>query len=154
MVHNKHHIGKQQAAAMGMLTSEAGLAAMHAVLTAQHAQRAAVLGAAAQSYWRTLLAGVPQLPHMYQALQMRAAQAPSELAASAPAAPPPGADLPPAPRQQQQQRQLDVEALVLQVVTSVLGSESLDADQPLASQGMDSLAGLELRQKIQASSRL
>ena len=54
MVHNKHRISKQQAAAMGMLTSEAGLAAMHAVLAAQHAQRAAVLGAASQGYWRAL----------------------------------------------------------------------------------------------------
>ena len=135
---------------MGMLTSEAGLAAMHAVLTAKHAQRAAVLGAAPQSYWRTLLAAVPQLPHMFQALRMRAPQAPSMLAASARAAPPPGTDLPRAPHQQRQ-GQLDVEALVLRVVGSVLGSESLDADQPLASQGMDSLAGLELRQKIQAS---
>jgi hypothetical protein len=149
MVHNKHRISKEQAAAMGMLTSEAGLAAMHAVLTAQHAQRAAVLGAASQGYWRALLAGVQQLPHLYQAIefnqltpaqqQLQAAPAPVQAAAQ----PAKAAAARAAPSA------ADVEAAVQQVVLSVLGSGAIDPDQPLATQGMDSLAGLELRQKIQ-----
>lgn len=147
MVHNKTRISKQQAAAVGMLSSEAGLAAMHAVLAARQAERAAMVGAASLGYWRSLLAGIQQLPHMYSALDLRPAAAPQLPAAPAAAAP-----LPTKAAAMQQDTALSaaaIEAAVQQVVATVLGSEAVDPEQPLAAQGMDSLAGLELRQKIQ-----
>ena len=149
MVHNKHRISKQQAAAMGMLTSEAGLAAMHAVLAAQHAQRAAVLGAASQGYWRALLAGVQQLPHMYQAIELNQVAPAQQQLEAAPVAAQAAGQPAKAAAARAAPTSADVEAAVQQVVFSVLGSAAIDPDQPLATQGMDSLAGLELRQKIQ-----
>lgn len=147
MVHNKTRISKQQAAAVGMLTSEAGLAAMHAVLAAQHAQREAVVGAASLGYWRSLLAGVHQLPHLYSALDIQPPQTQQALpppVASAPAPPPAARTVP---------SHSSIEDTVRQLVAAVLGNDAADPDVPLASQGLDSLAGLELRQKIQVGAQ-
>ena len=45
----------------------------------------------------------------------------------------------------------DVQAQVLGIVASLTGAE-VAPDQPLASQGLDSLAAMELRQKLQVHS--
>ena len=138
MVHSKHSISRQQAAALGMLSTEAGLAAMQAVLAARRALTAPVVGAAMQSYWRSLLAGAPAVPPLYDALDIRPGTpaAPVEVAT-------------PASLQRQQPHQqpaaLDVAAVVRQTVVGVLGSGALDDHKPLALQGLDSLAGAQLR---------
>lgn len=151
MVQNRHRISKQQAAALGMLTSETGLTAMHAVLAGSHGQRAAVVGAVNIGYWRALLAGVPQLPQMYKGLGMQhQAEGRPPQAASKPVHPMASVSM-------QQQAALGaawspetVKATVMQVISDVMGIAVTVHDQPLAHQGMDSLAGLELRRKLQA----
>lgn len=147
MVQNRYTISKRKAVAMGMLTSESGLAAMAAVLAARRGERAAVLGAATMGYWRSFLASVQPLPHLYGALDLQRAAAP---AAAAPALPPAGKAQAPAEAAGGPMSRAAIEAVVRQTVTAVLGVESVDAEAPLAAQGMDSLAGLELRTKIQA----
>lgn len=42
----------------------------------------------------------------------------------------------------------DLEAMVLAVVVDLVG-EGVDVNEPLSSQGLDSLASMELRQKLQ-----
>jgi hypothetical protein len=69
MVQNKHHVSEKQAAAMGMLSSQTGLAAMHQIL-ASSAQRA-VYGVALQTYWRNLLQSVQIVPPLYAALHIK-----------------------------------------------------------------------------------
>lgn len=146
MVHNTTRIGRQQAAALGMLSSEDGLAVMHAVLAAQRNQRTAVVGAVRPAYWRGMLAGMQHaLPHMYSGLGIR--PAPNATAATAGVAAQP---LPPAaPAQAAHLSPAAIEAAVRQLVAAVLGREDADPGAPLAAQGLDSLAGLELRQKVQ-----
>lgn len=154
MVHNTTRISRQQAAALGMLSNEDGLAAMHSMLGAQHAQQAAVLGAVRPAYWLGLLAKVQQLPHLYSELGIRPApiaqEAPSGNGDTAAVAQPlqPAASAQPA-----LWSPAAVEAAVRQLVATVLGVEGADPDAPLAAQGLDSLAGLELRQKVQVRSQ-
>lgn len=69
MVQNKHHVSKQQAAAMGMLSSQTGLAAMHQMLASS--AQCAVHGVALQSYWRNLLQSVQAVPLLYAALDIK-----------------------------------------------------------------------------------
>lgn len=149
MVHNKHQIGKQHAAAMSMLTSETGLSAMQAVLTAQCAQNAAVVGAVSQVYWHSLLSGLTQpLPHMFKALGVRVQN--STVFAKDTAPPMSGQQMHVSDSASPHMSSLTIESTVQQLVVAVLGKEEIQPDQPLATQGMDSLAGLELRQKLQA----
>lgn len=150
MVQKGYAMSKAKAAALSMLTSEAGLAAMHAVLAAQAASQAAVVGAVRQGYWASLLAQMPRRPHMYGALDAPRKPAPAALPASQPAAVA-------APVAAQHQAvaaapvlsAAAVEAAVRQVATALLGTDAIDPNQPLGTQGLDSLASLELRQKIQ-----
>lgn len=146
MVHNTTRISRQQAAALGMLSSEEGLAAMHSLLWAQHAQRAAVVGAVRPAYWLGLLAKVQQLPHLYSELGIRPAQDAPDGGDAAVASQP---SQPAAAAQPAAWSAAGVEAAVNQLVAAVLGVEGADPDTPLAAQGLDSLAGLELRQKVQ-----
>jgi surfactin synthase thioesterase subunit len=140
MVHRNYRISSQQAAAMGMLSSEAGLAAMARVLQTIGASPAVVLGAAPKSYWTNLLQNAPGVPAIFSSFDLpkpaivassTALMTSSAAAASGPAT------------------KEDVEAIVRRVASSILGTTDLDAAQPLALQGLDSLAGLELRQKLQ-----
>ena len=126
-----------------MLTSEAGLAVMRALMFERGIQHAAVVGAANLHYWQALLGGVPQIPHLYSALGIRQQhRGPSQ---NAP---------PHLPSEAQPERGMltakAVEAAIARTASDVLGVSSLIANQPLASQGLDSLAGLELRHKLQA----
>ncbi len=141
MVHRNYRISSQQAAAMGMLSSEAGLSAMARVLQTMGASLAVVLGAAPKSYWTNLLQNAPGVPEIFSSSDLPKPAATSSTAAlvsSSAAAAASG----PATKE-------DVEAIVRRVASSILGTIDLDAAQPLALQGLDSLAGLELRQKLQ-----
>lgn len=139
MVHRNYRISSQQAAAMGMLSSEAGLAAMGRVLQTIGASPVAVLGAAPKSYWANLLKNAPGVPVIFSSFDLpkpevvsSAAMVTSSAAAASVLA-----------------TKEDVEAIVRRVASSILGTTDLEAAQPLALQGLDSLAGLELRQKLQ-----
>lgn len=136
-----------------MLSSEDGLATMHSMLGAHHAQQAAVLGAVRPAYWLGLLAKVQQLPHLYSELGIRPAlivEAASGNGDTAAAAQP---AQPPVSAQPALWSPAAVEAAVNRLVATVLGVEGADPDAPLAAQGLDSLAGLELRQKVQVRSQ-
>lgn len=149
MVHKTYTLSKRQAATMGMLSSEAGLAALNAVLVARRTQGAAVVGAAGQVFWRNLLATVQPVPPLFAALEVRsAAAALEETVQAAPGGPLPG----PAAAKGPELSPAAIEEAVRQLAGAVLGVEAVDADQPLAEQGLDSLAGLELRQKLQVGS--
>ena len=140
MVHRNYRISSQQAAAMGMLSSEAGLAAMARVLQTIGASPAVVLGAAPKAYWTNLLQNAPGVPAIFSSFDLpkpEVASSAALLTSSAPAAASVFAT------------KEDVEAVVRRVASSILGTTDLDAAQPLALQGLDSLAGLELRQKLQ-----
>lgn len=129
-----------------MLSSEEGLVAMHGLLGAQHAQRAAVVGAVRPAYWLGLLAKVQQLPHLYSELGIRTVQ---EALNDGGAAVKSQQSQPAAAAQPAAWSPAGVEAAVKQLVAAVLGVEGADPNAPLAAQGLDSLAGLELRQKVQ-----
>lgn len=136
MVHRNYRISSQQAAAMGMLSSEAGLTAMAAVL---HTMAQPVLGAAPQSYWTNLLQNAPGVPPIFSSFDLpKSVEAPSRLTAAV--------SVTGAPQATSKEA---IEATVRRVASSILGVSDLDASQPLAMQGLDSLAGLELRQKLQ-----
>ena len=139
MVHRNYRISSQQASAMGMLSSEAGLSVMAAVL--QNTISQPVLGAAPQSYWINLLQNAPGVPEVFSAFDL---PKPIESQQTATA----GAASGSAPAAQVLTKEA-IEATVRRVASSILGVSDLDASQPLALQGLDSLAGLELRQKLQ-----
>ncbi len=149
MVHNTARVSRQQAAALGMLSSEEGLAAMHSLLGAQHAQQAAVVGAVRPAYWLGLLAKVQQVPHLYSELSIRPASGAQEALMDSSAAAAVQQPQPAAATLPSSWSPAAVEAAVKQLVAAVLGVEGADPDAPLAAQGLDSLAGLELRQKVQ-----
>lgn len=142
MVHNKYRISRKQAAAMGMLSSEAGLSAMARVLAAVPLP-ASVLGAVPQAYWKGLLQNAPGIPGMYAALDITPASAkttgPISDATTAVSAAPSGPTV----------TKANLEATIVKIASTVLGVSDIDTTQPLALQGLDSLAGLELRQKLQ-----
>lgn len=144
MVHRNYRISNRQAAAMGMLSSEAGLSVMHAALGALDAvvPPSPIIGAVPRKYWTNLLQNVPGgvVPPIFSSFEVQKKEALTNTT------------MRPGQRQQQQhQGGVDVESTVRQVASSVLGTSDveLDASQPLALQGLDSLAGLELRQKLQ-----
>lgn len=140
MVHRNYRISSQQAAAMGMLSSESGLAAMARVLQTTGASSVVVLGAAPKSYWINLLQNAPGVPEIFSSFDLpkpeKAASSTALVTSSAAAT-------------SVLATKEDVEAVVRRVASSILGTTDLDAAQPLALQGLDSLAGLELRQKLQ-----
>lgn len=150
MVQDKHKVEKHQAHGLGMLTSEAGLAAMHGVLLAgQFKQPVAVVGAASIHYWQALLAGVRNLPRMFTALNIRRRALQIQQEPSQPTSlqlQHGHANHEPATAAQSATA---VEEAVTSAVAAVLGVHNVAADQPLAAQGLDSLAGLELRRNIQ-----
>lgn len=144
MVLHTRAVDKQQAAALGMLTSQAGLAALQAVLALQPLPKPGV-GAAPQGFWRALLARVKELPPIFgnfstlgspavQSLSVAEPPAAERVSVASHAAP----------------NVASIEASITRAAASVLGTEQLDPRQPLAAQGLDSLASLELRQRIQA----
>ena len=90
-----------------------------------------------------------QLPHLYQALELNQVAPAQQQLEAAPVAAQAAGQPAKAAAARAAPTSADVEAAVQQVVFSVLGSAAIDPDQPLATHGMDSLAGLELRQKIQ-----
>jgi len=138
MVHNKYRISSKQATALGMLSSEAGLAAMANVLQAT-SHPISVLGAAPVNYWTNLLSNAPGVPSIFGSIDV-----PLPTAKGArPASGGDGASAPAAATSES-----SIRDKVLEVLTSVLGVD-VDVDQPLALQGLDSLAGLEFRQKLQ-----
>ena len=123
-----------------MLSSEAGLAAMaHVLRNISQPAAAVVIGAAPQSYWTNLLANAPGVPSIFNSIELPAK--PAALSSSSASAA--SAHLPQAFSKE------SVEATVRRVASSIIGTTDLDAAQPLALQGLDSLAGLELRQKLQ-----
>ena len=140
MAHKESTLSRQQALALGMLPTEAGVQAMSAVLAAPWLQLP-VLGGVPQAYWHVLMShAAPPLPHLHGELgitQLGASSQPRKQVMPVPAAAP---HVP----------AVDVEAAVRSAAASVLGTTELDEDKPLALQGMDSLAGLDLRHKIQA----
>ena len=145
MAHNKYAVSKWKAIGVGMLPSEAGLAVVESVVEWQRAH-APVLGAVPEVYWRAILPGLQTAPHLYRAVAMRVITAPAQqqseyqgAASAAQASGGPAVNYTAA----------NVEAIVRRVASSVLGVAELDANKPLALQGLDSLAGLELRHKIQ-----
>ncbi|KAK9803914.1 hypothetical protein WJX72_004698 [[Myrmecia] bisecta] len=160
MAHDKHAVSQQQAAALGMLSPHAGVAAMEVLLRGipAHGTSAGSVGVATQLYWRQLLQGVKALPAFYSAVAgpsaMAAGQAPTRAAIAAatqhtakraaPAAPTAAS---PAMTQERMEDQ------ILAVVRDLIGA-SVTVDQPLASQGLDSLASMELRQKLQEATGL
>lgn len=121
-----------------MLSSEAGLTAMsialHAVLSSP------VIGAVPQAYWINLLQNAPSVPPVFSAFELPAAQSTALVVSTSQAAPSgPAAH-----------SEASIRATVMRVAGDILGVE-VDSQQPLALQGLDSLAGLELRQKLQES---
>jgi IMP dehydrogenase/GMP reductase len=148
MVQQKHRVSSEQAKALGMLTSVAGLSAMQMVLMALPNGFSPQLGAASIVYWRSLLAGAAQVPSMF--LNLEVVQSSKGMSATR-------AD--PVRHAGFSQERVpisriegpDTETLIVQLACTVLGVEAIDLDTPLVAQGLDSLAGLELRQKIEVS---
>eukprot|EP00887_Chlorella_sp_A99_P003340 scaffold26.g3340.t1 len=140
--HEAGAMSKQRAALLGMLASEEGLGVLHAVLGSGAAAWRPVVGAAHTRYWRLAIrvAGAPTTPALFSSLSGEGATAQEQHLAAETASVPAGA-LP-------QPAVLDVEGVVVRVVCAVLGVDAVDLDQPLGAQGLDSLAGLELRQKL------
>jgi hypothetical protein len=72
LLHRGRGVTAQKASALGMLSTEAGLAAMEAiVLTTRHRAHVpppSVVGVAPGAYWSTLLQHVHLVPPMYQNL--------------------------------------------------------------------------------------
>lgn len=151
MVLNARAINKQQATVLGMLTSQAGLAAMQVVLSLQPLPKSG-FGAVPRAFWNALLARIKEPPPIFSDLSMWD-DAPGNLGAQnqigtvsvavqgsfkhCHATPAVGA----------------IEASIRKAAAGVLGTEQLDPRRPLAVQGLDSLASLELRHRIQVDLR-
>ncbi|CAL8466746.1 g6282 [Coccomyxa elongata] len=142
MAADKHAMSAAQAEALGMLSPAAGVAAMERLLRGATAGlTAGVRGAAAPAYWRLLLQGVKHKPAMFSAVLDSAIEKdnePVEAKVDAKAVVKKG--LP---------SLAELEAGILSVVHDLMGPD-VAPDAPLSSQGLDSLAAMELRQKLQA----
>lgn len=161
MVRYKYDFSVGRAAVLGMLSSEAGLEAMHTVLIARSEQYA-VIGAVPPQYWKAAFAHTNLVPRLFQELdtplihrartsgQFQERQRVQHTAEH--------------PVLQQVERRatagmgtaespdaMIVEVAITMAAASVLGTEDLDPRQPLVAQGLDSLSTLELRHAIQAS---
>lgn len=149
MVHSRYRISSQQAAGMGMLSSDAGLSALHYVLRSTQSMQNAVVamrpvvGAAPTKYWTNLLQSAPTVPAIFSAFDIapQSSSNQGELFATAAVTSVlhPSLDI----------SEQGIEMVVKKVACSILGIDQVDVDQPLALQGLDSLASLELRQKLQ-----
>lgn len=142
MVHAKYRLSARQAILMGMLSSDAGLAVM-GLLLGGFAQ-SPIIGASPMTYWVNLLQNAPSVPHMFSSITLPAPKPfldPQSTATSSEVG----------SHAKQTVLSEDIQAMVVRVVSAILGLEatSIDSSIPLALQGLDSLAGLELRQKLQ-----
>lgn len=146
MVTNTQKHSKQQASvSFGMLCSAHGLLAMNALLIKQQLQHKAVIGAARLEYWHALLANAPQVPALYEELTNTSGLRSVSVLPSSPSR----AGFPTAMAAEVTSASHSLDDRIRGAVTSVLGGPSVDPTLPLASQGLDSLAALELRQTIQ-----
>lgn len=147
MVSRKHALAADRVAALGMLTSAAGLSVLSGVLGGCVGPRSGAvtrLGAAPISYWHHILGHMPGAPPAL--LEDVASRGLADIVATPSAHVRPDADRPvPSVTNPSPARPADIRALVL----GILGAESVDPSAPLGLQGLDSLAALELRQKIQ-----
>lgn len=80
MVAEKHKVDAEKASGLGMLTPQAGVAALGAVLGSLSLRDplSAVCGAAGQVYWQKLLANVKPVPHIFEHLMMQQQRMPAE----------------------------------------------------------------------------
>jgi acyl transferase domain-containing protein/surfactin synthase thioesterase subunit/acyl carrier protein/NAD(P)-dependent dehydrogenase (short-subunit alcohol dehydrogenase family) len=135
-----------QARKLGMLSTEVGLRVMNEILTAAVAQNP-VVGAAPQAYWINLLkAAGGQPPLIFSAITSATGDGRGE-------------DIPQQLRQNlasssgtTSTMNVNVNTLesdVLRLVSSILDVQDIDGTTALAMQGLDSLAALELRQRLQ-----
>ncbi len=146
MVLQTRAVDKQQAAALGMLTSQAGLAALQAVLALQPVAKTGI-GAAPQSFWQALLAHVKELPPMLCNFSMP--DTPAIMDKHRHSVSKPKATQETSKAFHEAASMTSIEGAVTRAAAGILGTEELDTKQPLAAQGLDSLASLELRQRIQ-----
>ncbi len=148
---------------LGMLAPAAGMAALAALLGAAGAH-AGVCGAAGGAYWRALLRGAPAgPPAMFAAVlgagrvagpaQGRLASGPAPTDASGQAGGAMGSQAAPGAGQAAHGGGLasaaELEAVIGGVVAELVGAR-VAPDAPLAGQGLDSLAALELRRQLEA----
>lgn len=143
MAHKQLRVSKIQSFGIGMVTSESGLAALHTGMTTAAWHAMPVIGFVPKNYWRMLLANVRDIPRVFGDLDIKVQQSSAVVASS-------------------NKRDANVHSTLLtspahiamsvkQLVSEVLRNQTVDPHEPLAYQGMDSLARLELRQKIQVT---
>lgn len=148
MVGAKHAVTRDQASALGMLSGAVGLGTLHRTLAAcSAAALPAVLGAVPVTYWRHLLRHMPAVPELLAELAGGRSSSPPVSIAAAKA----GGGRAVGPGVSDGGTKRGIEQRVRGLVLAVLGVETIDPATPLGLQGLDSLAGLELRQKIQVT---
>ncbi len=150
MAHKQVRLGKTQYSQVGMVASETGLAALHYLMALTVSRVVPVIGIVPKAYWQSLLGNLSNLPGFYSDLHIRTPQNRSVKAS-------PNEQMPVAYSTNQVSGRSvspsQIEATVKQLVNDVLGTVAVSLHDPLANQGMDSLARLEIRQKIQVTCR-
>lgn len=131
---------------IGMVQSESGLAAIHNVMATTTLYTMPVIGFVPKSYWHMLLANVRNLPGVFGALDIKAQPFSAVMTSDNK---PNTKNYSTALVSRQPLSPSHVEMSVKQLVADVLGTLTVNPLEPLAYQGMDSLARLELRQKVQ-----
>eukprot|EP00931_Biecheleriopsis_adriatica_P048348 TRINITY_DN27935_c0_g1_i1.p1 TRINITY_DN27935_c0_g1~~TRINITY_DN27935_c0_g1_i1.p1 ORF type:complete len:5156 (-),score=1260.04 TRINITY_DN27935_c0_g1_i1:82-15549(-) len=106
-----------------------GLEAMEAILASQRSLRSGVIGVA-RIKWKTLLGQLPRVPAFLSRFSSSSAKAPAVTG---------------------NYTQEDVKALVVGSLADVLGSDDFDLSTPLMELGLDSLAGVEFRNRLQGA---
>lgn len=133
---------------LGMITSESGLAAMHSLMAWTTTQTVPVIGIVPKEYWSGLLANITSRPGVFSSLDIKTPQR-SPTRATGIEHMPVLYSSEPVPNRLL--TTYDVEALIRRLVQDILGTATVVPDEPLANQGLDSLARLELVQKVQVN---
>lgn len=128
---------------IGMITSESGLAAMHSLMVWTTTPTIPVIGIVPKEYWSGLLGNISSRPGVFSSLDIKTPQSSPALAT--------GIEHMSSSKPSRLLTPHDVEVLIHRLVQDILGTATIIADEPLANQGLDSLARLEMVQKVQVN---